>query len=87
VHLSVQEDREEFAISGLSGVVMRLMAEAGEGFVRILSDGWRGERVASRPDAGSGPYIHYRLGFPLMKHFNEAPDDDRAEEFRLPKVW
>jgi len=84
--LSIQEDREEFENGGLSGVVKRLMADTDEGFVRILSNGWRGERVASRPDAGSGPYIHFRRGFALMKHFNEAPNDDRAEEFRLPGV-
>lgn len=84
--MSIREDREEFENSGLWGPVSRLMAEADEGFVRILSNGWRGERVDARPPAGSGPYIHFRRGFALMKHFNEAADDDRTEEYSPPKL-
>jgi hypothetical protein len=82
--MSVHEDRQEFENSGLRGILRRLMAGADEGFVRILSEGWQGERVDSRPAPGSGPYIHFRRGFPLHKYLNEKSGDERVEEYHLP---
>ena len=77
--MSIREDKEEFASTGLNGAIRELMSEHDEGFVRILAGGWRGDIVLSRPEPGSGPYIAFRRGEPLIRHMNEFADDERTD--------
>ena len=81
--MGVREDRDEFE-SGLPGTVRQLMRGCESGFVRIEGEGWRGSIVDVRPAPGSGPYIEYRRGQPLIRHRNATPDDRSSEEYRLP---
>lgn len=81
--MTVREDKEEFETTGLQGVLRELIANADEGFVRVSSNGWQGEVVAKRPAPGTGPFIHYRRGAPLLKYRNASVDDPQVNEYRL----
>jgi hypothetical protein len=81
--MTVREDREEFRSTGLQGALRQLMAATDEGFVRVLSEGWRGEIVPQRPEPGTGPFIHYRRGHPLLRYRNQSAGDPEVEEYRL----
>lgn len=82
--MGVREDRDEFENTGLPGTVKQLMREREAGFVRIEGNGWRGTIVETRPAPGSGPYIEYRRGYPLLRYSNASVEDQRSEEYRLP---
>ena len=80
--MGFQEDREDFNNTGIRGLLKTLMREGDEGFIRELPGGWRGEIVTGRPPPGSGPYLHYRRGFPVLRYSNSSPDDHASSEFR-----
>lgn len=84
--MGVLEDRDEFENRGFFGAVRQLMRERDAGFVRIESGGWQGTILEERPAPGTGPYIEFRRGQPLMRFENTSPDDRRSEEYRLP-IW
>jgi hypothetical protein len=46
------------------------MREVDEGFIRELPGGWHGEIVFEHPAPGSGPYLHYRRGFAVLRYTN-----------------
>lgn len=81
--MGIREDREDFNQSRLRVLLRRLMTEKDEAFVRILDGGWRGEGVAERPAPGSGPYLHYRKGYPVVEYSNASVGDDDSKEFRV----
>jgi hypothetical protein len=81
--MTVREDRRDFESTGLQGLLRQLMASADEGFVRVLPGGWRGEIVAARPGPGTGPFILYRRGSPLLMYRNSTADDAHVQEYRL----
>ena len=81
--MGIKEDREDFNQSGLRGLLRRLMEEKDEVFVRILEEGWRGEEVSERPAPGTGPYLHYRKGYVVMKYLNASTGDKTSKEFRI----
>ena len=81
--MGIKEDREDFNQSGLRGLMRRLMEEKDEAFVRILEGGWRGEEAAERPAPGTGPYLHYRKGYAVMKYLNASIGDKTSKDFRI----
>ena len=81
--MTTREDREEFERTGVQGLLRELMSTSDEGFVRVLSGGWRGEILTAHPAPGSGPFIHYRRGEALLLYQNSAPDDNQVQEYRL----
>lgn len=83
--MSVRDDSNDFAQTGLTGVLHELMRTSDHGYVRVLADGWRGELVSQRPVAGTGPFVEFQRGTGLTLHHN-TPDDTRVEEYRLPRV-
>jgi hypothetical protein len=81
--VTVREDADEFRSTGLQGTVRQMIASSDEGYVRIVADGWRGEIMAQRPEPGTGPFIHYRRGQPLLRYRNATAADTNVEEYRL----
>lgn len=81
--MGVREDREEFNNSGLRGLLREVMRNKDEAFVRVLEGGWRGAEVPERPMPGSGPYLHFRRGFPVMEFSNSSAADTSSKEFRV----
>jgi len=80
--MSIQEDRDELNNTGIRGLLHEAMRDSAEGFIRELPGGWLGEQVRSRPEPGSGPYLHFRRGFPVLRYRNETADDKSCTEFR-----
>ena len=81
--MTIEEDREEFNGTGLRGMLQDLMKSGDEGFVRELPDGWRGEAASERPAPGSGPYLHYRQGYAVLRYDNEHSSDQRFSEYKV----
>jgi hypothetical protein len=81
--MGINEDREEFNNSGLRGLLKEIMKNKDEAFIRILDGGWRGEEVKERPAPGTGPYLHFRRGAPVLEFSNSSPDDESHKEFRV----
>jgi hypothetical protein len=81
--MGIKEDRDEFNGTGLRGLLRQVMTTTDESFVRELPCGWRGEIVSERPAPGSGPYLHYRRGFPVLRYKNASPKDKSTSEFRI----
>ena len=81
--MGVREDREEFNNTGLRGLLREVMRNKDEAFVRVLDGGWRGTEVPERPTPGSGPYLHFRRGFPVMEFSNSSAADTSCKEFRV----
>lgn len=79
--MGIKEDRNDFNNTGLRGVLKKVMEKQDEGFVRILERGWRGEEVPEMPAPGSGAYLHYVKGYPVLKYFNATANDQSFEEF------
>lgn len=79
--MSFQEDQYDFNNTGLRGVLKKVMGEKDEGFVRILGGGWRGEELSEMPAPGSGAYLHFVKGYPVIKYFNATANDQSSEEF------
>ena len=80
--MGIKEDRDDFNNTGWRGALRRLMANKDEGFVRLDPGGWTGDEVPDRPAPGSGPFIHFRRGYPPMRYRNSTPDDQAREELR-----
>lgn len=80
--MGIQEDRDEFNNTGIRGLLKKLMREGDEGFIRELTGSWRGEIVPDRPLPGTGPYLHYRRGFAVVRYSNSSTDDHASSEFR-----
>lgn len=59
------------------------MRNCDEAFIKETSGGWHGELLANKPDEGSGPYIHFKVGFGVTKYYNEKIGDNRSESFRI----
>lgn len=81
--MSIKEDRDEFNMAGLRGVIKKAMKEKPEAFVRELAGGWGGEVVPERPPSGSGPYVHYKVSNWCFYYPNAYPGDERVENYRL----
>jgi hypothetical protein len=81
--MGIKSDREDFNTTGIRGLLKRVMRERDEGFIRELPGGWRGEVVAERPVPGSGPYLHFRRGFPVMRYSNASLDDRASSEYQI----
>ncbi len=81
--MSIKEDRDEFNQTGLRAILRRLMKEKDEIFIKILDGGWRGEEITMRPAPGTGPYLHYRKGYPVLEYSNVLPTDTAFKEFRV----
>ena len=81
--MGIKEDREDFNSTGVRGQLRRLMREGDEGFIRELPGGWNGEIVSERPAPGSGPYLHFRRGEPVLRYSNQSPEDGSFEEYRV----
>lgn len=81
--MGIQEDRNEFNNTGIRGLLRRVMQESDEAFIKELAGGWRGEVVAHHPIKGSGPYLHFRRGYPVIRYSNASPDDQSCMEYRI----
>lgn len=81
--MGIREDREEFNNTGLRGLLKQSMSTKEEGYIRVLEGGWRGVEVSERPAPGSGPFLHFRRGFPVMEFSNSHPGDVATKEFRV----
>jgi hypothetical protein len=81
--MGINEDRDEFNSTGIRGLLRQVMRTTDEAFVRELPGGWRGEIVSERPSPGSGPYLHFRRGFPVLRYDNASPEDKSTSEFRV----
>jgi hypothetical protein len=81
--MGIKEDRDESNEAGLRGLLRRLMKEKDEAFIKILDGGWRGEEVPERPSPGTGPYLHYRRGYPVLEYANATTTDTKFQEFRV----
>ena len=83
--MTIKDDRDELWKTGIYRILSDLMSSADSGFVRVHPGGWDGELVAERPAPGSGPFIEYRRGYPLLRHAN-APQEQTVEEYRIPRI-
>lgn len=81
--MSVKEDQAEFNQSGLRGLLAKAMRSGQEAFIKETAGGWHGELLAGKPAEGSGPYIHFKVGFGATKYYNETIGDNRSEQFRV----
>lgn len=81
--MGIRDDQREFNTSGLRGLVSRIIAEQEEAFIKETNNGWQGMVIPERPAPGSGPYLHYRRGFPVLRYSNISPDDNGVVEFRV----
>lgn len=81
--VGIKEDREDFNNTGLRGLLKQIMKAKDESFIRILPGGWRGEEVSERPAPGSGPYLHFRRGYPVLEFSNASSDDQSHREFKI----
>lgn len=80
--MGIKEDRDEFNNTGIRDLLKTLMRESEEGFIRELPGGWSGEIVSARPKPGSGPFLHYRRGYPVLRYSNASPEDNASSEFK-----
>jgi hypothetical protein len=80
--MGIAEDREDFNSTGLRGVLQKAMRERDEAFIRVLEGGWHGELLNGRPEPGSGPYLHFRRGHPVLQYSNSTPTDENVSEYR-----
>lgn len=81
--MSIKEDRNEFNITGLRGLLRRTMATSSEAFIKIVDGGHRGTVLTTRPARGSGPYLHYKSGEGVFEYRNSSSQDDFRESFRI----
>jgi len=81
--MGIIEDREEFNNTGPRGLLKRIMKEKDEAYIQILDGGWRGNEVPEKPKPGSGPYLHYRRGYPVLEYSNQSPSDTSCKTFRM----
>ena len=81
--MGFQEDRDEFNSHGLRGLVRRTIAQHDTAFIKILAGGHQGELVATRPEPGSGSYLHYQHGEGVFEYRNATPQDTARAIFRV----
>lgn len=80
--MTVREDRDEFANSGVQGLVKRLLSLGNEGYVLIAEGGWRGTIVSDRPALGQGAFVHVVPG-DAPQLFANAAADERGSDYVL----
>lgn len=76
-----KEDQAEFNQSGIRGLLAKAMRNGQEAFIKEAAGGWNGELLIERPAEGSGPYLHFKVGFGATRYYNEKIGDDRSEPF------
>lgn len=82
--MGVQEDCDEFNNSGLHRVLKSIMTSKDEGFIKILNGGRRGVEVFERPEPGSGRYLYFKRGYPVLRYSNASVCGASYVEFKFP---
>ena len=80
--MDIKEDRDDFNHSGWRRLLTEMMKSQDQGFIKLTDGGKRGVVVDQQPELGTGPYLHFMRGEPVMKHENESKDDKRSKEVR-----